>query len=100
MHTLNGSGLAVGRALVAVLENYQEERTNIGKQGGDEIRHSIFEILSDHQPWKRSHIVQEVNRRINREVYPYSVGRYLGRFVKKKLISQPKKSYYQLNPMQ
>ncbi len=24
MHTLNGSGVAVGRALVAVLENYQE----------------------------------------------------------------------------
>ena len=23
MHTLNGSGLAVGRALIAVLENYQ-----------------------------------------------------------------------------
>ena len=25
MHTLNGSGLAVGRTLVAVLENYQQE---------------------------------------------------------------------------
>jgi seryl-tRNA synthetase len=25
VHTLNGSGLAVGRALVAVLENYQDE---------------------------------------------------------------------------
>jgi len=25
MHTLNGSGLAVGRTLVAVLENYQDE---------------------------------------------------------------------------
>ena len=25
MHTLNGSGLAVGRTLVAVLENYQCE---------------------------------------------------------------------------
>ncbi|MEM1019736.1 MAG: serine--tRNA ligase, partial [Pseudomonadota bacterium] len=25
VHTLNGSGLAVGRALVAVLENYQNE---------------------------------------------------------------------------
>ena len=25
VHTLNGSGLAVGRTLVAVLENYQEE---------------------------------------------------------------------------
>ena len=23
MHTLNGSGLAIGRALVAVMENYQ-----------------------------------------------------------------------------
>lgn len=25
MHTLNGSGLAVGRTLVAILENYQQE---------------------------------------------------------------------------
>jgi seryl-tRNA synthetase len=25
VHTLNGSGIAVGRALVAVLENYQQE---------------------------------------------------------------------------
>ena len=25
VHTLNGSGLAVGRALAAVLENYQQE---------------------------------------------------------------------------
>ncbi|HYD58515.1 MAG TPA: aminoacyl--tRNA ligase-related protein, partial [Burkholderiales bacterium] len=25
VHTLNGSGLAVGRTLVAVLENYQEQ---------------------------------------------------------------------------
>lgn len=29
MHTLNGSGLAVGRTLVAVLENYQDEQGNI-----------------------------------------------------------------------
>jgi seryl-tRNA synthetase len=25
VHTLNGSGLAVGRALVAIMENYQDE---------------------------------------------------------------------------
>jgi seryl-tRNA synthetase len=25
LHTLNGSGLAVGRTLIAVLENYQQE---------------------------------------------------------------------------
>ena len=29
VHTLNGSGLAVGRTLVAVLENYQNEDGSI-----------------------------------------------------------------------
>ena len=29
MHTLNGSGLAVGRTLVALMENYQDERGRI-----------------------------------------------------------------------
>lgn len=29
LHTLNGSGLAVGRALVAVMENYQDQAGNI-----------------------------------------------------------------------
>ncbi|MEP2860498.1 MAG: serine--tRNA ligase, partial [Parvibaculum sp.] len=28
-HTLNGSGLAVGRTLVAVMENYQQEDGSI-----------------------------------------------------------------------
>jgi seryl-tRNA synthetase len=29
VHTLNGSGLAVGRALIAVMENYQEKDGSI-----------------------------------------------------------------------
>ena len=29
LHTLNGSGIAVGRALVAVLENYQQKDGSI-----------------------------------------------------------------------
>jgi len=29
LHSLNGSGLAVGRTLVAVMENYQEEDGSI-----------------------------------------------------------------------
>ena len=43
VHTLNGSGLAVGRTLVAVLENYQNEDGSItvpealrGYMGGQE----------------------------------------------------------------
>ncbi len=30
VHTLNGSGLAVGRTLIAILENYQEEDGSVG----------------------------------------------------------------------
>ena len=33
VHTLNGSGLAVGRTLVAILENYQQAR-RIGRDPG------------------------------------------------------------------
>ena len=29
VHTINGSGLAIGRTLIAVLENYQDEKGNI-----------------------------------------------------------------------
>jgi seryl-tRNA synthetase len=29
VHTLNGSGVAVGRALIAVMENYQQEDNSI-----------------------------------------------------------------------
>ena len=29
VHTLNGSGLAAGRTLVAVLENFQDEQGNV-----------------------------------------------------------------------
>jgi seryl-tRNA synthetase len=29
VHTLNGSGLAVGRTLIAILENYQDEQGRI-----------------------------------------------------------------------
>ena len=28
-HTLNGSGLAIGRMIVAIMENYQQENGNI-----------------------------------------------------------------------
>ena len=29
LHTLNGSGVAAGRALVAVMENYQDDEGNV-----------------------------------------------------------------------
>jgi len=44
LHTLNGSGLAIGRTLVAIMENYQDEQGRIhvpkilqGYMGGIEV---------------------------------------------------------------
>jgi seryl-tRNA synthetase len=44
VHTLNGSGVAVGRALIAVMENYQQEGGSIavpdvlqGYMGGKKV---------------------------------------------------------------
>ncbi len=34
VHTLNGSGVAVGRALIAVMENYQNADGSIDRAGG------------------------------------------------------------------
>ena len=36
VHTLNGSGLAVGRTLVAILENYQQADGSVSDSGGPE----------------------------------------------------------------
>ena len=40
VHTLNGSGLAVGRTLVAVLENYQDEDGRIAVPAGPAALHA------------------------------------------------------------
>ena len=34
VHTLNGSGLAVGRTLIAILENYQQKDGSVDDSGG------------------------------------------------------------------
>ena len=38
LHTLNGSGLAVGRTLLAVIENYQNEKSRPGMNRDGFIR--------------------------------------------------------------
>ena len=59
VHTLNGSGVAVGRALVAVMENYQEEDGSITipkalrpyMRGADRIeRAGIEAVASEGEP--------------------------------------------------
>ena len=58
VHTLNGSGVAVGRALIAVMENYQEADGSIripdsasalhGRPRQDRAR-SLINARPDHQ---------------------------------------------------
>ena len=43
VHTLNGSGLAVGRTLVAVMENYQRADGSIDVPGGAAALHGRLE---------------------------------------------------------
>jgi seryl-tRNA synthetase len=47
VHTLNGTALAVGRTLVAILENYQEADGSV----------SVPEVLRQHMPGNRGRIV-------------------------------------------
>ena len=37
VHTLNGSGLAIGRTLIAILENYQQEDENVENNRADRV---------------------------------------------------------------
>ena len=55
VHTLNGSGLAVGRTLIAILENYQQQR----RLGRDSRRRCAptwadsRRSLARAEPWRR-----------------------------------------------
>ena len=47
MHTLNGSGLACGRTLVAILENHQQEILNaLSKDLRKPPTEALFEIIA------------------------------------------------------
>ena len=45
VHTLNGSGVAVGRALVAVLENYQNADGSGGAGGAAAVMGGITRLV-------------------------------------------------------
>ena len=47
MHTLNGSGLAVGRTLIAILENYQQ------KDGSVVIPEALRPVDGGGRSWQR-----------------------------------------------
>jgi len=49
VHTLNGSGLAVGRTLIAVLENYQRADGSV----------KIPEVLRDYMGGKESMLIPQ-----------------------------------------
>ena len=53
VHTLNGSGVAVGRALIAILENYQQ-RTAVTVPGVCPIWAGWSGLAPDCRRWKRA----------------------------------------------
>ena len=53
MHTLNGSGLAVGRTLIAVLENYQQ------KDGSVVIPEALRPFMGGREVIEPSEIIEQ-----------------------------------------
>jgi seryl-tRNA synthetase len=48
VHTLNGSGVAVGRALIAVLENYQQEDGSVAVPAALRPYMNGIEVIRSH----------------------------------------------------
>jgi len=57
------------RDLVSVLlENYEEERTRKGPQGGKEVRDILLQLLSQHEQMKVSYLAEQGNNILDREL--------------------------------
>lgn len=79
------------------LENYHRERSRKGPEGGEEVRQSIIRVLSaSHSPLKFSHIRQEVNEMIGRNLSIGAVKGQVKQLMENDVIISPKKRYYDL----
>jgi hypothetical protein len=61
VHTLNGSGLAVGRTLVAVMENYQQADGSGAGSGTRAVAHLPDTVAGQHESEYRD---SQVDRRV------------------------------------
>ena len=77
---------------------YQRERRKTGPKGGKEIRKAIVDVLSSSgKSMKRSHIAEEVRRKISRKgISKSAVGRQLKNLEKEGRIKKTEKGYYAL----
>lgn len=82
--------------LMTFLQNYREERFNIGRAGGEEVRAIALGLLSNLGEMKLSHIVQEGNKILSRQVGPSAYTRQLYHLMERGLVVKTRKSHFAL----
>lgn len=82
--------------LTYLLQNYSQERSYIGPQGGEEVREIIVTTLVKLGEAKLSHIAEEYNQITERKLRRGAIYNELIVLTEKGLIKRPKRGYYKL----
>lgn len=76
------------------LANYQEERSNIGLKGGEEVRDIILQLFSEQEQMKLSHLIEEGNNRMDREVSGKAWGVQVQQLIKRREVTKLGRGIY------
>ena len=79
-----------------ILGNYQNERTHIGPEGGEEVRDIILGLLTEHGEMKLSYIKAEGNKRLDRELTGGAWRGQLRNLIERGEIEKVEKGVYRL----
>lgn len=77
------------------LENYNEERSQIGPEGGEEIRKAIIKILREEDELKLDAIAEKVSEKLDRKVSVRTCQTHI-KALKGKIEKKTKKGWYRL----
>ncbi|MBI4038974.1 hypothetical protein HY384_03375 [Candidatus Daviesbacteria bacterium] len=87
------------RKLTQFLQNYQEERSNIGPLGGEEVREGIIDILSSTEGLvKLSLLLEKYRERHDRRLGKKTLMYHLNELIKQRMVKKNEKGYYEFIP--
>lgn len=83
------------REMESYLENYQEEKPNLGQQGGEDARTLILRILTEQGSLKRSHL-RELYNQGERTLSPQGLSNQLKELIQEGKVEVVSKSVYRV----
>jgi hypothetical protein len=78
------------------LENYNEERSQIGPEGGEEVRKAIIKVLREVDELKRNVIAEKVNEKLDRKLHASTYLHHIKALEKEGEIEKTKRGWYRL----